>query len=337
MAYNIVSESGRLLQYGSLFSMLNQDLLDTQARIATGKKATTYGGLGASDATLSQSYRATQSTTDVYTKVIAQLKTRTDTMDQMMTSTNDSATSFIATLKGFGRSANQTNFAGNFSQLQSQAKGLLNELTTRLNIQQGGRYLFSGDLVSTAPVADNNLANSNISLAIGNYGPGSASTVIGYISGLTTDQLGYDTNLKNANAVKTRVENGYDANYGVKADNSGFNDLIKGLSTIANLPYNSAADSDFWSIFDNATSRLTTGSQALSTATGKLGATRQLISNITDQHQLTLTSLETSISGVEDSDVTRDSTKMYALQNQLQAAYTITSKLTGLTLLNYLK
>ena len=336
MAYSVVSETGKLLQYGFLFTQLNQSLLDTQQRIVTGKKSQTFGGLGSTDATLSQTYRVRQSDTTAYSDVIDQLTARTNTMDQTMTDTSNQATAFIAKLKGFGRSANQTNFSGNLAQFQSEAKDLLNEITTRLNTQQNGRYLFSGDLVTTAPVSDITAASTVTNTTVSGYTAGSASTIISNINGLTDTQLGYNTNLAAAGAVKTRVEDNYDATYNIKADGSGLNEIIKGLATIANLQYNSSADSDFFAIFDNAVSRLDTGTQALNTATGKLGATRQLISNIKGQHTNTLASLETDISNTEDSDAPRDSTKLYALQNQLQAAYQITAQLSKLSLLNFL-
>lgn len=340
-----VSENGKLNQYNALFSMLNQNLLETQQRLATGKKGATYGQLGSGGSQLSISYRSQQSDTNIYSDLVDQLKARTSFMNQITSDTSTSVTKLTATLKSFSRSSSQNNFADNLSNIQSSARQMLQEITARLNSSQAGRYVFSGDLVTTAPIADPNAATNSLvntasatppGIDLNSYTNATAAATNTAIAGLTEAQLGYATTLAAAGSVNTRLDNNYNVSYNAKADDVSFKETIRSLATIANLNFKSSDEAGFWTIFNNAATNLETGGAKLNTLNSSLGSTQQIISTIGDQHKSTLNQLELNISGVEDSDYTKDVTILNAQQTQLQAAYQVTAKLSGLSILDYL-
>lgn len=123
-------------------------LADLQRQLATGKKATSYGGVGL-ERTRLLSVRSELLQVQGYTHSISQADVRLDVMLQSATRIREltSETRSDALAAGFERQTNNQTVV----QVQSQAR--LDELLALLNTEAAGRYLFGGREGGAEPVA----------------------------------------------------------------------------------------------------------------------------------------------------------------------------------------
>jgi flagellar hook-associated protein 3 FlgL len=75
----------------------------------------------------------------------------------------------------------------------------------------------------------------------------------------------------------------------------------------------------------------------LSALRGQVGATGERLNTITDSQQSTATYLDDIVSRIEDADVPQTMTQLAQDQANLEAAYLTTSRLSQLTLADYLR
>jgi len=127
---------------------LRDQLDDLQTQLATGKKATTYAGMGV-DRGFAVGLRAQISSLDSYADTITNVNTRLSiagtTLSRMAdigTEVQSAASSNTLQLSSSGQTVGQTT-----------AQGALGEMLELLNTQSGDRYLFSGRATDTPAVA----------------------------------------------------------------------------------------------------------------------------------------------------------------------------------------
>ena len=127
---------------------LRDQLDDLQTQLATGKKATTYAGMGV-DRGFAIGLRAQVNNIDSYNDTITNVQTRIQIVNSTLSRMNDinatvqtAANSSTMTLSNTGQTIGQTS-----------AQGALAELVDLLNVQAGNRYLFSGLATDTSSTA----------------------------------------------------------------------------------------------------------------------------------------------------------------------------------------
>jgi flagellar hook-associated protein 3 FlgL len=331
MPVTTVSETGKNYYNGIIIRDLNFKLQSMMGQIATGKKSDTYGGLGG-DASLSLSLRNRAIQLNGYSSAINNIKLRTTSMSQAMQDVSTSTNSVLSKMNSISQGGTP-----NISILKTAAQSALDEIMSRLNTRVDGKYVFSAVMTDTAPVTNTSLAATNIATEVGNYETGtSAATIIANIDAMTDAQLGFHADLAGAADINIRIDDSLDVDYTVKANEDSFKDVISGLAMIANIDYDSTHASEFWSLFNEAKSRIDTGSRALTLRNGQLGVSVGQMTNTLEAHKNTLLALESNISDVEDVDVAAVSANMQTLQFQIQATYATISQTSKLSILDYL-
>lgn len=127
---------------------LRSQLDDLQTQLATGKKATTYAGMGV-DRGFAIGLRAQVNNIDSFSDTITNINTRINVanntlsgISKLNSTVQTAASSQTLTLNNNGQTIGQTS-----------AQGALQELVQLMNVQAGDRYLFSGLSTNTMPVA----------------------------------------------------------------------------------------------------------------------------------------------------------------------------------------
>jgi flagellar hook-associated protein 3 FlgL len=231
-----------------------------------------------------------------------------DSKAQVMYSTVGQITELVTNLKT-DLSAASTSSSTAIGSAITSAQQMLQELGGLLNTQYDGQYVFSGAKTSTAPVDLSSFAS----------GTGSLSTAdTSYYQG-------------DSNIASVRVANDQSVSYGLNADNSAFEQVMRVLKFVANSSTLSATD---------ITSALTAADSALdavSTVQAKLSnADSQIKSAITLQgdYQSYAQTLGTDLTSVDVAAVTA---QLSTYQAQLTASYSALGKIQSLNLANYLK
>jgi len=234
--------------------------------------------------------------------------TQADNKVQVMYSAVGSVAKLITNLRT-QLSAATTGSSTDTASLISSAQGMLSEMASILNTQYDGEYVFSGASTSTAPVDLTSFAS----------GTGSLSTAdASYYKG--DDQI-----------ASVRVADDQTVNYGVTADNSAFEQVMRVLKYIANS--SSLSSSDITTALDMASSALDATSIVQSKLSDASSQIEDASSRQTDYKNYTST-LASDLTGVDVAAVTA---QLATYQSQLEASYSAISKIQSMSLASYLK
>ena len=234
--------------------------------------------------------------------------TQADSKVQVMYSAVGSVSDLITNLRTQLSAATVTSSTETAS-LISSAQDMLQEMGSILNTQYDGQYIFSGASTTTAP----------IDLTSYDSGTGSLSTAdTSYYQG--DDQ-----------STSVRVADDQTVDYGVTADNSAFEQVMRVLKYIANSTTLSSSDI----------------SQALNVASDALDATSVVQSKLSDassqiedassrqtEYKNYASTLGTDLTSVDVAAVTA---QLSTYQAQLTASYSAISKIQSMSLASYLK
>jgi flagellar hook-associated protein 3 FlgL len=279
--------------------------------ISTGLKSQTFAGI-APQASQLVDLTAAQSQQQSNINSINTVNTQLQTMSL--------ATSTIATLvqQFSGQLAtNAYNTSG--ATIQSQAQALLSEVGSYLNTEGADGYVFSGSDTSTPPFNASGLPS-----------PGDLTTPVngappaGYYQG-------------NDTVAQAQVNTNLTLQYGVTADNSSIEQVVRVLNFLANsgpLDPTNATDSANVSQAQQMLTSATTGLQQL---TATIGTQQAQLNTVQQEEQSSLTLVQTSMGNIENADSATVITQLDALQTQMEASYQTVNVLQSLSLANYLK
>lgn len=347
------------------FQRIQTDTLRTQARLqdlqaqaTTGKKGVLFGDLGA-DGRRSLSTRATIQQLETFRNNVDVVESRTAVVDTTLSRMGQLMSQLrqeFAKLNG--------NLSDDTTFLNELGRRGLRELSTLLNTRLDGRYLFAGNDISTQPVdvtAVEGTLTTRFNTLIADYRSNtlSGAQVVAQINqqlddparaynptptGFVADPLGapvFPRSLYYAGSpTRARIDTDYDVEYGMRADDPVFRDMMKVLTLASTIEYDATTDAaeqaDYRTILSFGEQlTIQTGSN-LNAEQGRLGVIRQEMRNIKTRHADVLTVLNLEIGQIEDADLAEVFTKVQQTQVALQASFRITAGLRELSLLNFL-
>jgi len=278
-------------------------MANKQIQESSGVVSTDFGGYG-SDAqhvvNLQVSVTRAQSYIDAATLA--------DSKVQVMYSAVGSVTDILTQLRS-QLSAASTGSSTEVNSVIGSAQQMLEQMGSLMNTQYDGQYVFAGGKTETAPVD------------LSSFSSGAGSTTIA------------DTSYYNGDSeiASVRVAANETVSYGVTADNSAFEEVMRVLKFVANSTTLSSAD--ITSALDLASTALddTAAVQAkLSSAASAIetGSARQ-----TDYKSYA----ETLSNDLTSVDVAAITAQLSTYQTQLTASYSALGKILSLNLSSYLK
>ncbi len=286
---------------------------DLQAQVSTGLKSPDYSGLGPAASQVANLQSS-----------VAHQQAYLDTITTVQQRINEQSTA-LSTIEGLAQNFSELLPSGAFnaspSSIQTQAQAFLQELGDFLNTSDGSRYLFSGSLTNTAPFDPTHLPN-----------PGSLSTACnqpvpnGYYAG-------------NDVAQKAKVDDNVTISYGVTADNSAIENIVRVANYLANLPAGSPQSNNPADVaaMNQAATLMTQGITGLQQIEGTLALQSSQLQTIQQEHQNFINVAKTNIQNLESVDPATAITQLNQVETNLQASYQTVSALQQLSLVNYLK
>ncbi|MBX9993014.1 hypothetical protein [Phreatobacter oligotrophus] len=130
------------------FLRMKDQLSDLQRQLGTGKKAETYGGLGA-ERGFSLAFRASMSQIDAWQQSISLVSTRISIIDTSLTGISNMISSTKTSMQ-----PNEYKLSSGQTIGQVAAGQSLSSIVSMLNANDGTRYVFGGRKSATPPVAD---------------------------------------------------------------------------------------------------------------------------------------------------------------------------------------
>lgn len=181
-------------------------------------------------------------------------------------------------------------------------------LAGTLNVQLNGIYLFAGGAAS--PPVDINDAAYNVTV--------DAATVdSAYYQG--SDYI-----------AQVQASSGLVVEYGVTADSSGFEKALRAYNLALSDPENEA-------VITQAYDLMKEGFKEINTIQTILSSQATTLDNQIDENTDTLNLLDTMIGDIKKSDLAEVTVKIAELETQLEASYSIATKLLQLNLYDYIK
>ena len=308
MPVSSVAQTQQVIQ--SLQQLETQDN-SLEQQLSTGLKSQTYSGIAPQAAQL-VNLNALASQQQGFINTINTVNTQLTSMSQV--------TSTMASLVEQFASQLQTNaYNTDGSTIQTQAQALLAQVGDYLNTQGGEGYLFSGSATSTAPFDPSGLPNpGDLTTAVNGAPPA------GYYQG-------------NDDVASAQVDTNLNVQYGITADNTAFEQVVRVLNFLANSPPLDQSNPADVANVNTAEQMLTTAGTDLQTLTANIGTNQSELNNELQAHQQALTLAQGNIGNIENADPATVITQLDTLQTQLEASYQTINMMQYLTLANYLK
>lgn len=236
---------------------------------------------------------------------------------------------------------NATNAAfGNTSgTVIAEAQATLGQVVGALNTSVGGRALFSGTATGTLPIAP----ASDLLSALGSImaGAGSvddmltaAQTWFDSAAGFgTTGYLGSPASL-----APVALSDGETAQFQLRGDDPVIRDVLRNLAIVALAgdPALGLSQAQQDELFQKSLGPVLRASDAVTELQATVGYSEHQIEALTARHSTERSTLEMARSDLLSIDPYQSATELEQVQFQLQSLYAITSRMSQLSLVNYL-
>ncbi len=331
----MVSTIGQSLNNQFIISSLQNRLLDLQNQIATGKKGRYFSDYSSLDASNSIIYRRSLEELDTYQETINTVNARITAMDDAMLSIRDNADEAKAFLYSLIQdTAPQTGM------ITDELSQHLESVEQRLNTQFGDRYVFAGSDISNAPFDSPATLDTNFNTLVTTnmVGTPTVTSIVNDSRVFNDMALGLSTTLTTASNVTARIDKNTDIDYTVFANDEGFEDVLRGMSLVANLPNPTTQEEqdNFWTIVNGAISLLESGIERIDEMQGLLGNRANQLDEKFSAHADLQADFSIFIGDSEDADITAATIELQDLDLQLQSAYQLTAQLNALSLINFI-
>jgi flagellar hook-associated protein 3 FlgL len=283
-------------------------LADRQIQIASGKKAQLYSSISSQASELVNVERSVTRTTQ-FSRNIDQALTRLGIMESSVGIMVDRATEVLAILSSAMSGENIQDVP-----LEEFAATFLAEVESLLNTQHEDRYLFAGTQTNKKAV---DLSDATYDPQAGL--PGTFTADFNYYQGDTTK-------------LSVRSAETFETTYGVTADEPAFEELLRALSY---MDY-AGANQD-GAVLEQAYTMMKSAVDGLSDIRGRIGASSKVLESAKAGNDDYLTYATNLVSSLEDVDVAEATTRLAQDEVQLQASYMTLSRMTQISLLNYLR
>ncbi len=279
----------------------------TQIQIASGKTAQQYAEIPR-DANQLVSLERDIQKTEKFTQNIDQVVARLNIMESSIATMVNRATEVLGIMSQ-GLSGSNINDLP----LQSFSATFLSEAAALINTEHEGRYLFAGSITDSPPVDLNDPAYTpNAGL------PGVFTADFDYYNG---DQT----------LLSVRADESFETDYGITGDEPAFEELLRALSYMdyAGANLDTAVLTEAYNLMKSAVN-------GLGDLRGQIGATSLVLEKTKEGHESFNTYAENLVSSIEDTDIAAATTQLSMDELTLQGSYLALSRLSSLTLINFL-
>jgi flagellar hook-associated protein 3 FlgL len=282
-----------------------QRVTEAQTQIASGVKSQAYTGM-APDASRLITLETTHARVSQYLGNNRVVGERLQTMENAVAQILDVGTELKTLLINALNNDNASALA-----LSQQADAKLEHVAALLNTRLDGRYLFAGSRTDTAPV---DLAG----LPAGYVIPTADGDSIGYYQG---DNF----------IFAVQADDTLSVNYGVTADETGFEQLIRAIDIVKKSPPTDRA------ALEHALAVVGDAMSAIPDIRTKIGSAHAVIDEVNKNHDEYQLYAERSIGDIQNVDVAEVMTKLNSDSVSLQASYMAINTLTQLNLMSFLR
>ncbi len=261
------------------------------------------------------------------------LETAQATLGQIHTITGDLGRDLL--------SASESGLSASVVSVAKSARNDFDAIVSALNGRVADRSIFGGTATDGAALVDSNTMMAQISAAV------AGSATIADIVTAVDDYFmapggGFETGAYAGSLndlAPMRLSDTQSADFNVRADSTELREAMRdsalaalALDTGLNLTLNEQKQ-----LMETAGERLLTGQDNLTSVRADVGFNQERVENVMAENSLSRSSMLMTQSDLIGADQTEVAGKLQAVQVQLEMVYTITARLSQLTLANYVR
>jgi flagellar hook-associated protein 3 FlgL len=327
---------------------LQSQLSQTMAEVSSQTKADIGLSLGAQTGT-AISLQDQMDQLNSYTNTNSLASTR-------LSSTANSLSSIITSVQAMSQNIIQATGVGPSTTLQTSAQNSLQALIGTLNTTSGGQAIFGGINTASTPLADYTAGSTSktavdaaFAAAFPTQSPQSssaASTITGpQMQSFLDNQFAALFNNANWQAnwssasdqtIQTAISPSESATTSVSANNSSIRQVAQAYTMLSELTGPNLSTDALNAVMSTASKLLSNATSGLNNVASGVGVVQSRLDDANTNISSQVDVLTSSVNSLEGVDTAALSTQVTQLQNQLQASYELTSKLSQLSLVNYL-
>lgn len=328
---------------------LQSRLVDAQKELSTGRHADVGATLGAGTGvaiSLRQDLNLIKATKDANGLVATRLTASQAALQNIA----DGAQAFLADLVRIQSASASPDT------IVAEAQAGLRTLTDQLNSSVNGQFLFSGINSDVKPVDDYFAPSSPNKLAIdaaflAKFGmtqndPGvvniSPSDMADFLDNQFSAQFSganWTSNWSSASdkVVRNRISRSEMVDTSATANAQVFKDLNAAYTMMSDMGFTGLNDSAKQAVIKKALQLVGNSIGGLGNVQAALGVAQERVTNANDNIDHQVNFLTLSIDNLESVDPSEVATRISLLQTQLEAAYSVTSRLSNLSLMDYIR
>ncbi len=232
--------------------------------------------------------------------------------------------------------------ASSLSVAQTTAKATLENFVSYTNTAVNGEYLFSGINTDVQTLSDTFIDDitADFNAAFSAQFPDPSTVTADEMQTFLTDyQDGLDWSSwtgASETTMSSRISSSETVSTSTTANSDGFKSLVL-ASVISSQLVNSGLNADALSVVNNTTTSLTGSAiSGIDTQRAQIGLSQERVEKANTYMSSQKTIIDTQLTNLIGVDTYEASTRLTTLLNQVETSYTITSKIQGLSLVNYL-
>jgi len=327
----MVSRTGDFALYNRFFTSFGktQALYDkTSIQISTGERATSYAEISGDTNRLLRAENALMKFNQ-YRENINGVDLRVNSMDSTMTKIVNVATELRTLLTSATNADNYAEF-----DVESQARNLMETLAGLMNTQTDGQYLLSGTLIetNTLTIPDPLTAPSNNGGVGGDFIPFDRTTLDPVLNPVEyAEYFGYYNGNNEIQQVRTDSDQVID--YGITGNNDAFVQLQYAM-TLASTFDGTGEEADR---LETALEFTINAIEDLVNVQGGLGQKIKIMNTTKGNHEESIFLMSDIIAGIESTNITEAVARLSQYETTLQASYLTLSKVSELSIINYIR
>lgn len=273
--------------------------------------------------------------------------TRADATQSSLKAVTSLASGFLQQLIGSRGAENGR------AMLQQQARNAMASLQDVLNVDVNGTFLFAGRNQTQAPLTtydggpaeqqtetlfQNQFGMTNTDPLVQNL---SSSQIRAFLNGgfqNIYESPNWETSISNATNDNVLAQLGRAERIDVLANTNEkpIRDLYQAVVSVIELTEGQLNDDSFKTLVDLSAAKVSSAVQGLADIQARVGMNQKALQNATDQLKSRKIWLNDAIVKTESVDTYEVATRINSLTTQLEASYSVTSRLSRISLLNYL-
>ena len=335
MSTSSVSLLGQTTAQSERLADLRKQMDNLSREVTTGQVSDTYSGLGTQAGPL-MNLNSQQPLLQSYLSNISSVSNTMTLMNNALSQITDVGNQLVTAIQ-----TQLQNSPTNLQNVQQIARQGLQTVQDMINQNNNGQYLFAGSDNSSPPFVDNSTLNSNFTNQINSWlATGDTTTLLNNINGFSATNLGLSQGLAASGNLTTQIGDNQTVDYTIKADNAGFQNIIRALTLVANAPFPSGTDTatatDYQNVMNSALVTAQQGVTQVNTTSATLAGKFAQVNAAKDNNTTDLQLVQNRIATLTGADTTTAIAEMQALQTQLTSSYQVTNLVSHLSLVNFL-